>query len=109
YKGRHPLKMGRCELCPPTALPPPSQTVYDHCHQHGWIRGEVCVSHNRRLTLPGSYYWGPEMIEFWNRCPECPRLSSASNDNVTLYVFRQMSTLAPNPFLHVPNSPGERL
>jgi hypothetical protein len=40
YNGRHPLKMGTCELCPPTAPPPPSQTVYDHCHQHGWIRGE---------------------------------------------------------------------
>jgi Recombination endonuclease VII len=88
YNGRHPLKMGTCELCPPTAPPPPSQTVYDHCHQHGWIRGEVCISHNSRLTVPGSYQWGPDMIAFWNRCPECPRLSSVSNDSVTLYVYR---------------------
>lgn len=63
------LRLGMCELCPPKS------TVLDHCHEHGWIRGELCASHNGRMRLidagDGQQGWEPWMFEHWLRCPEC--------------------------------------
>lgn len=63
------LRLGMCELCPPKS------TVLDHCHEHGWIRGELCASHNGRMRLidagDGQCGWEPWMLEHWLRCPEC--------------------------------------
>lgn len=63
------LRLGVCELCPP------KRTVLDHCHEHGWIRGELCASHNGRMQLIDAgdrqRSWEPWMLEHWQRCPEC--------------------------------------
>lgn len=43
--------------------------VYDHCHEHGWIRGYVCQSCNMKLRNidagmpPVDYYYG---IKIWS-------------------------------------------
>ena len=66
---RLPDRLGMCELCPPLS------TVFDHCHEHGWIRGEVCSSHNGRMKLIDAglrpELWEPWMLEYWRRCPDC--------------------------------------
>src|SRR5262245_25746155 len=72
--GPKPPKLGICEVC---CGPPLPDTVYDHCHDHGWIRGEVCASHNSLLAVG---YPEPWMAEHWKRCPECPPLEVIVND-----------------------------
>ena len=64
-----PDRLGMCELCPPL------NTVFDHCHEHGWIRGEVCSSHNGRMKQIDAglrpELWEPWMLMHWQRCPDC--------------------------------------
>jgi hypothetical protein len=70
HRLHHIAYRGRCEHC--NAI---KRTFYDHCHKHGWIRGEVCGSRNTRMA---KLDWGikPDrwerwMIEQWLRCPDC--------------------------------------
>jgi len=70
YGRTRPTKTGICEIC--QTAPPPA-TVLDHCHEHGWIRGEVCLSHNALLATR-SDRWDETMIACWNHCPDCPKL-----------------------------------
>jgi|SRR6266849_8665247 len=60
---------GICEWCPP------EETVLDHCHKHGWVRGEICVSHNGRMRQIDAGVspdrWRPWMVSHWRRCPDC--------------------------------------
>jgi recombination endonuclease VII len=62
-----------CEWCEPED--PWRPTSFDHCHRHGWIRGEICQSHNGRLKridkLEYPDRWKRWMIQHWLRCPEC--------------------------------------
>jgi len=62
-------RQGACELCPSKA------TVFDHCHMHGWIRGELCRSHNGRMQLIDGgrrrELWEPWVVAHWRRCPDC--------------------------------------
>jgi hypothetical protein len=77
YKGTHPSKLGVCEIC--LAVPPPA-TYLDHCHDHGWIRGEVCHSHNLKMQAIDAgtkfHLWEPWMLEHWQKCPDCVRTQS---------------------------------
>jgi len=52
--------------------------VYDHCHEHGWIRGILCQGCNQRMALVdaglGVAALGADLghYERWRlRCPEC--------------------------------------
>ena len=67
-------RTGVCEWCQISPLPRRA-TEFDHCHKHGWIRGEICSSHNMRLSSidAGRNYlsWQHWMIEHWYRCPDC--------------------------------------
>ena len=52
------------------------RTYLDHCHVHGWVRGEVCGHHNSRMAAfdAGLLFLDqrePWMLEQWLRCPEC--------------------------------------
>ena len=62
-------RTGQCDVCPP------ANTFFDHCHEHGWIRGELCGSHNQRLHSIDAGVrperWEPWMAEYRRRCPEC--------------------------------------
>ena len=64
-----PDRSGVCDLCPPKV------TYFDHCHEHGWIRGEVCPSHNGSMKLidanRNQHLWEPWMLRHWLRCPDC--------------------------------------
>jgi hypothetical protein len=48
---------------------------FDHCHSHGWVRGEVCHAHNSRMRdidrLTNSERWTRWMVKMWLRCPDC--------------------------------------
>jgi hypothetical protein len=67
YGRRNLPKTGICELC--NAVAPPA-TVFDHCHLHGWIRGEICIRHNLLLASCPE----PWMAEYPRHCPGCPPL-----------------------------------
>jgi len=64
-----PDRTGICELCPP------KNTYFDHCHEHGWIRGELCSSHNIRMARIDAdvdqQKWEDWMMRHWYRCPDC--------------------------------------
>lgn len=64
-------RTGKCEVCPPV------NTYVDHCHEHDWIRGELCASHNTRLQFIDAdicpHKWEPWMLEYWRRCPDCTK------------------------------------
>ncbi len=42
--------------------------MVDHCHEHGFIRGELCTSHNGRIDL---LTYDPQLAGFRERCPDC--------------------------------------
>lgn len=68
-QGRSLPRSGRCEMCTRRAV------GVDHCHKHGWIRGELCASHNIRLIAidygKDPDRWEPWMIRHYIRCPDC--------------------------------------
>jgi hypothetical protein len=60
--------------------------VYDHCHIHGYVRGVICASCNRKMfrfdkymaarnftRIARSQWWAPVSSYFrhWEKCPEC--------------------------------------
>jgi hypothetical protein len=47
WRERH-LSRCICEI-PGCAAGPGAPLVFDHCHEHGWVRGVVCCGHNYRL------------------------------------------------------------
>lgn len=74
HKDKNDLTLaGKCDWCPDR--PGYVRTGFDHCHKHGWIRGELCDSHNIRMRkidsgiFPSS--WEPWIVEHFNRCPDC--------------------------------------
>lgn len=77
YGGTHLPKLGVCEIC--LTIPPPA-TYLDHCHEHGWIRGEVCHSHNLKMQAIDAgtkvHLWEPWMLEHWQKCPDCVQTQS---------------------------------
>jgi len=85
YGDKHPPKLGICEVC--LASPPPA-TDLDHCHEHGWIRGEVCHSHNLKMQAIDAgtkfHLWDPWMLEHWQKCPDCVRTQSRVLPSVPL-------------------------
>lgn len=44
-RNAHHFTYGTCPLC----NVPGERLVTDHCHTHGWIRGQVCEGCNQRL------------------------------------------------------------
>jgi hypothetical protein len=74
YKSKNcPALSGTCDWCPDR--PGYVRTGFDHCHKHGWIRGELCDSHNSRMRKVDAgiarYSWESWMAEHFNRCPDC--------------------------------------
>jgi len=74
YKRKNrPALLGTCDWCPDRSGY--VRTGFDHCYKHGWIRGELCDSHNIRMRridagiAPRS--WEPWMVEHFNCCPDC--------------------------------------
>ena len=69
-----PERVGTCELCPP------KNTYFDHCHEHGWIRGELCSSHNGRMQFIDAEtrqdLWEDWMLMHWLKCPDCAATSA---------------------------------
>lgn len=80
--GKHPSVPpgSACETCH-RATPDP---VADHCHAHGWVRGNLCRSCNTQMgyvdrgIIP---YTGTErlgsLLDFHGRCPERGPLSAS--------------------------------
>ena len=70
-----PLRSGYCDWCLSGSSDIPQNTFFDHCRKHGWIRGEVCHSHNLRMKRIDANIapetWEPWMVEHFNRCPDC--------------------------------------
>ena len=79
----HGVRSGKCEYgC--TAV----NTVLDHCHVHGWVRAEVCSTHNAWMRLidlrigePCDY--DPRQVNQARQCPDC---NSAGYVMRVLYV-----------------------
>jgi hypothetical protein len=88
--GQHPpiLPETACEGCGEN---PASQT--DHCHQHGWVRGQVCRGCNTWMGLIDRRV-APQvdlatLLVLQHRCPECDQLSIsdlAVTKTKTLYL-----------------------
>lgn len=65
---------GRRVPCPMCARTRAGRSfVFDHCHRHGWIRGEVCESCNVRLGRAegGSLPDDPVLRQYLGNCPPC--------------------------------------
>jgi hypothetical protein len=54
--------------------------VFDHCHDHGWLRGMICSLHNMRLgqidavrRIPGVQVdlSGTPYVALLAACPDC--------------------------------------
>lgn len=62
--------------------------VYDHCHEHDYIRGVICLWHNTSMAMVDAHVMDPEMrgsgrtsaareaeaaalLAHWARCPGC--------------------------------------
>lgn len=101
---------GHCPLCGRADV----RLITDHCHQHGWIRGQICESCNQSLRheerrhsmaeLLGGRCWhnhrsdqarercreadrkrNTRRIEDYHRCPDCDRIGTRdSEETVTL-------------------------
>lgn len=78
---REPARMYPCALagpgrhCSRRELVAVNVMVWDHCHEHGYIRGPLCAQHNLRM---GQYDRGwtrytedPDFIEYARRCSGC--------------------------------------
>ena len=69
---------GVCEICgyPPSGKP---MLVFDHCHEHGWIRGLICNYCNDQVGWIENRWTNYEVYEHvvlrfpkWRRnCPDC--------------------------------------
>jgi hypothetical protein len=77
---------GICEWCPAGTFLP-TGTTFDHCHKHGWVRGEVCHSHNNRMREidrgTRAETWQHWQVVMFLRCPEC----AATMEGVMLDAF----------------------
>jgi hypothetical protein len=64
---------GICIVCPEQSGY--RRTNIDHCHKHGWVRAELCDSHNLRMQKIDKgidrHRWEPWTVEVFNRCPDC--------------------------------------
>lgn len=98
-RNAHHFGYGTCPLC----LEPGKRLITDHCHAHGWIRGQICESCNqslwhgeRRWSMPDllrGVCWhrhrsdetrercwaafrkaNARRIEHFRRCPDCSAL-----------------------------------
>jgi len=74
YKSPGLKHSGTCEWCPPETFLP-TGTIFDHCYRHGWVRGEVCHSHNGRMNAIDQgvrqELWERRMAVQWLRCADC--------------------------------------
>lgn len=72
-----------CVICRDT----PERPVTDHCHEHGWVRGVICMRCNanmayidRRITPRAILLAGlvalADLIAHARRCPDCPPLDA---------------------------------
>jgi len=64
------LEVTKCEWCP---------TYLDHCHQHQWVRGELCPHHNNRMKQIDARTHSLRAAQAWQisqflRCPECRKV-----------------------------------
>lgn len=60
-----------CLLCERVTI----QQVVDHCHEHGWTRGILCVACNNRMARVDADPRHATAAELFHRdnCPECRR------------------------------------
>lgn len=56
-----------CDLCQVCRA---IRFVFDHCHRHGWIRGELCESCNIRLGRP-ALLPDDSALRYLANCPGC--------------------------------------
>jgi len=91
-RGRLPAATGPCEVpgCEArTAQAGPAEAartryLYEHCHQHDYIRGVTCQRCNpalayidARVLMPIGWHRparAAALLEFWSRCPSCAAL-----------------------------------
>jgi hypothetical protein len=57
-------------------IPLSPQFVWDHCHLHDFVRGELCRYHNVQMGHVDRYavqsFRSPQKLrDHWARCPEC--------------------------------------
>lgn len=81
YSRAH-ARLAACELCghvetPPTYVngvrnQPRGWLVWDHCHDHGIVRGTLCVGcNNDEATDLRIHFAGDRFTEWRKRCPSC--------------------------------------
>ncbi|MDX2854584.1 endonuclease domain-containing protein [Streptomyces sp. PA03-3a] len=86
------VREGACELCGDTSddvarkyaeggyqgAASSVQLNFDHCHDHGWIRGRLCTRCNNDIGTAFRVGWihrSPRKAEFvahLGKCPDCP-------------------------------------
>lgn len=65
---------GRLVQCPSCGHPSAAVAfTWDHCHKHGWIRGELCAPCNMRVGFAerALLITEPALFDHLNRCPDC--------------------------------------
>ncbi|MFF6829911.1 endonuclease domain-containing protein [Streptomyces longwoodensis] len=78
---RPPARAYRCDLCPEPAA------FWDHCHDHGLIRGPLCRSCN---GSEGFWVHSRHGVEHLMRCPDC---RSAGHPPIRNRVARILPTM----------------
>jgi recombination endonuclease VII len=77
YSIGSPPGFGTCEICGKR-----ESLNNDHCHTHGWVRGEICTSCNlsigfiERSSVTSKTDLAESIASHLRKCPECPPITA---------------------------------
>lgn len=79
YLAPGPCAIPSCDRARPDPRPLNSTYVWDHCHQHDYVRGMLCRYHNVQLgPIENQDHWAlrikppsRDLLVYWARCPDC--------------------------------------
>lgn len=72
YRLRKYSRQGLCEICGSAPLGKP-MLLFDHCHEHGWIRGLICNCCNDQVAFIENGWKRRIRLEVTSRYPEYRR------------------------------------